>query len=394
MDAAATPSAAPRTTRQAMTPVASVAAWLGILFALLLLLVTVGGYVRLSGSGLSIPDWPLIHIGDRWTLLPPMTESGWLAARETFDRDQAELRRLQQSGAIGLGSFGAAAHDMPTFKRLFIVEWSHRFVAALVAIVACGALVVTLRHPSVRQRIGVSFGICCGLIVFQAILGGILVKSGTSTHWLFLHLGTAALILGLVVWSILRLIAPTDRPVGEDLSRNRRRLRLMLHGAVGLVWIQIMLGALVAGSRVTGHDGEVPGDFVSEWPLMHKQFMPVLWDGARPVAWNLLDNALLHQWVHRWFAWVAVIGVVAAWWISRSARPGPRLRLAMQVSLTFLGVQALLGVANVVLSTPIIVSLAHLVMAMFLLAALMLAMHDARYETDADPMAVPQGVPA
>jgi cytochrome c oxidase assembly protein subunit 15 len=376
--------------RTPLAPIASVTGWLGVLFALLLLLVAVGGYVRLSGSGLSIPDWPVIRVGDHWSLLPPTNQSDWLAVRERYDHDQVELEREQRSGVVGLGSLGAEARDMPTFKRMFITEWCHRFVAALVAVVATGALVVTLRHREVRQRIGGSYGIACGLIVFQAVLGGILVKSGTSTHWLFFHLGTAALILALVVWSVLRLVS-RSAAIAPDLARRRRLFRRVIHVAIALVWLQLMLGALVAGSRISGHDGEVAGDFVTEWPLMHHQVVPAfLWAGERSLGWNLLDNALLHQWVHRTFAWLAVASVVAAWRCSRRASPGPRLRLALQVALTFLGVQALLGIANVVLATPILVSLAHLVMAMFLLSTLMLALHDARYESDAEAP-VPDG---
>ena len=379
-----------------LAPIASVTAWLGVLFVLLMLLVVVGGYVRLSGSGLSIPDWPLIRVGNHWSVLPPTNESGWLAVRERYDHDQTELKRLQSEGVIGLGSLGSIAYDMPTFKRLFITEWCHRFVAALVAVVAMGSLMVVLRHQGVRQRIGRCFSIACALIVFQAVLGGILVKSGTSTNWLFLHLGTAALIIGLVVWSIMRLLSHVDPQISSDVHRDRAKFRRWIHLAIMLVWIQIMLGALVAGSRITGHDGETAGDFVSTWPLMHQRLIPAyIWNEAQPLSWNLLDNALLHQWVHRWFAWCAVISVIAAWWSSRSARPGLRLRLAMQVSLTFLGVQAVLGIANVVLATPILVSLAHLVMAMFLLSALMLALHDARYEAPELPASpLPEGVRA
>jgi len=379
-----------------LAPIASVTAWLGMLFVLLMLLVVVGGYVRLSGSGLSIPDWPLIRIGDQWSVLPPTSESGWLAVRERYDHDQAALLRRHNEGAIGLGSFGSMAPDMVTFKRLFITEWCHRFVAALVAVVAAGALMVVLRHRSLRQRIGTCLGSACALIIFQAILGGILVKSGTSTHWLFLHLGTAALIISLVVWSVMRLLAHVDHQISADVRRDRAMVRRWTQVAIALVWLQIMLGALVAGSRVTGHDGVNAGDFVSTWPLMHQRLIPAyLWNGAQSWSWNLLDNALLHQWMHRWFAWCAVFGVLAAWWSSRQARPGLRLRLAMQVSLTFLAVQAVLGIANVVLATPILVSLAHLVMAMFLLSALMLALHDARYEQpEVTPTPLPDGVRA
>jgi len=363
---------------------ASVASWLSGLFVLLLLVIAVGGYVRLSGSGLSIPDWPLIRIGDSWSLLPPMDEAGWVSVRARYDVDQAELKHAAQSGAIGLGSLGAFAHDPPTFKRLFLVEWLHRFAAALVGLVAAACLVVVLRHADLRSRVGRLFGVACGLIVVQALIGGALVKSGTATHWLFVHLGTAAVILSLIVWTILALLGERVT-VPANIAAARRPLSRALHAGAILVWIQIVLGALVAGSRTSGHDHQDPSQFVSTWPLMMGKLVPnFLWDSGRPLAWNLLDNALLHQWVHHWFAWLVVAALLVAFWTARRAPLAPRLRLSLKVVATFLGAQVVLGLGNVFLSHPVLVSLAHLVMAMFLLVGLVMALFDTRYESAGD----------
>ena len=373
---------------------ASVASWLSGLFALLLLVISVGGYVRLSGSGLSIPDWPLIRIGDSWSLLPPTSAAGWVEVRARYDLDQAELQHAARSGAIGLGSLGAFAHDEPTFKRLFLVEWCHRLVAALVGLVAAACLVVVLRHPALRSRVGVLFGVACGLIVIQALIGGVLVKTGTATHWLFVHLGTAAIILSLIVWTILALVGKRV-PVAADIAARRRPLRRALHAATILAWIQIVLGALVAGSRTSGHDHQDPSQFVSTWPLMMGKLVPnFLWDSGRPLAWNLLDNALLHQWVHRWFAGLVVAALLIAFWTARRAPLAPRLGLSLKVVATFIGVQVLLGLGNVFLSHPVLGSLAHLVMAMFLLVGLVMALFDTRYEHPSDQLAARQGSPA
>src|SRR5450432_961386 len=122
-------------------PRASVASWLGILFVLLLVVVVVGGYVRLSGSGLSIPDWPVIRVGTGWTLLPPISEAGWNDVKVTYEADQEEKRLQLMQGAGGIGSLGRAWPDLPTFKRMFMIEWGHRFAAALVGVVAAGCLV-------------------------------------------------------------------------------------------------------------------------------------------------------------------------------------------------------------------------------------------------------------
>jgi heme a synthase len=357
------------------SPRASVASWLGVLFMLLLLVIVAGGYVRLSGSGLSIPKWPVIN----GSLLPPMTDLGWEQVKTQFEDDQQRLRLEKMRGGLGMGSLGHIPQDMPTFKRMFMIEWGHRFVAALVGLVAAGCLVVTLRHREVRERIGALLITACALILGQALLGGLLVSSGTATQWLFLHLGTAALILTAIVWCILRLLCEVPR-LDPAMARERRGLVMVAGLSAAVAWLQIVLGGLVAGSRGDMSSSE---DFVTTWPEMHGELVPSLWYEHRSVAWNLIDNALLHQWVHRWFALGVVLAVGAVYLISRRARLGPRLRLSLKLSYTFIGAQVVLGLANVLERHPIVVSLSHLVMGMFLLASLVLVLFDARHEPPA-----------
>jgi heme A synthase len=57
-----------------------------------------------------------------------------------------------------------------------------------------------------------------------------------------------------------------------------------------------------------------------------------------------------------------------------------RYRLALRVALTFMGVQALLGVANVLTGITPAVSLAHQFMGMCLVMSLVLARFDAQHE--------------
>ncbi len=369
-------------------PTASVASWLSVLFVLLLATICVGGYVRLSESGLSIATWPFVN----GSFLPPVSEQGWLELKVAFVADQERLHAEAMRGAAGIGSLGRVPEDMGVFQRMVVIEWTHRLVATIVGLVAAACLSVTLRHAETRRRAGALLILTSTLIIAQAIVGGLLVRSGTATHWLFVHLGTAALILGLIVWTILRLVAPIEI-VPETTVRARRSLRFVAWTAVAVTWIQIMLGALVAGSRGSDRDVLAGNDFSSEWPLMAGRLVPDLWVEQRPLAWNLLDNALLHQWVHRWSAMLVLIAIIALIVVALRTPTGPRLRLGLRVVATFLFAQVILGLANVTLTHPTMVSLSHLVMGMFLLAGLILVAHDARFES-AELAPLPQGTPA
>ncbi|MBK6911032.1 MAG: COX15/CtaA family protein, partial [bacterium] len=63
-----------------ISPARRLASWLLFLSMLITVLMLWGGFVRISGSGLSIPDWPLIN----GSLLPPFSETGWQAVFDDY----------------------------------------------------------------------------------------------------------------------------------------------------------------------------------------------------------------------------------------------------------------------------------------------------------------------
>ena len=343
---------------------ASVATWLGVLLLLLLTLNTVGGWVRLSGSGVAIPRWPVIHDG---SLLPPTTKAGWQGLLGDWQKHQAVLEARIEAGEIGPASRGRSPTDLDDFRRMFWTEYSHRLLAAITALVLAGCLTVTMRERSLRRLIGVPLGLAAILVVTQAGIGAALIDQGTNTHWLFLHQGNAALIVAAVVWALMRLL-PGENP-GETSNSSQATvspwLRVALPVALFTAWVQLLIGALVAGSR----------------------FMPgapggALWDFSRTFSWNLLDNSALHQVGHRVWATVLVAALLWAFLTARRAR-GQRLHLGLQAAATFVAVQVLLGLATVIVGrngsgvgTDVALPLAHQLMGMCVFTSLCLATCD------------------
>lgn len=352
---------------------AGVAAWLGVLFCLVFTLNTVGGWVRLSGCGVAIPHWPVIEMGDSWTLLPPFSTAGWTDMHAAFDRHQSKLQMRIERGELSPANRGRQPRDDADFRQMFLTEWSHRFLAALTGLVGLAVICTTLRHGALRKLIGWPMAVAGVLIVAQAVIGGVLVAEGTSTHWLFLHQGNAGLIMALILWSILRLLTPTE----ESSPRFRTSPRLLVHLtalAMVSVWMQLIGGALVAGSR----------HLISNDVPLGISEVTSLWNSHRSVAWNILDNAWLHLWLHRWWAGL-LAGLCLVLYVTAFRQPtGIRQRLALQVSGTFLALQIILGLANAVLAAPPMISLAHQALGMGLLLSLVLAWHDARYEPIAE----------
>lgn len=347
---------------------AGAAAWLGVLFCLLFALNTMGGWVRLSGSGVAIPHWPVIDLGSHWTLLPPFSDDGWRTMHAEFQAHQAKLQARVDTGELTAANLGRQPRDAADFRAMFLTEWSHRFLAALTGLVALGVIITTLRRPELRLAAGLPLVVAGALILFQAVLGGVLVSQGTNTHWLFLHQGNAGLIMGCVLWAILRLLGN-----GEPAAVAGQRIggRTALHGllllAVAGVWLQLVFGALVAGSRANA---------VGE---------PHLWQPARDLGWNLLDNGWLHLALHRWWAWSISGLLIAAYLVAARTPTGIRQRLALQVSGTFLALQMVFGFASAAIGAVPALALGHQALGMCLLLSVVLAWHDCRYEPTGDP---------
>jgi cytochrome c oxidase assembly protein subunit 15 len=351
------------------SPRAAAAAWLGVLFCLVFTLNTVGGWVRLSGSGVAIPHWPVIETERGWTLLPPFDNAGWLDMHQAFLAHQAKLQTRIEAGELTAANLGRQPRDLAEFRTMFLTEWSHRLLAAITGLVALAVIVTTMRHRELRRRAGWPLGLAGGLIVFQAVLGGMLVEQGTNTHWLFLHQGNAGLIMASILWAILRLLSSQQQAVP-----GRSTLGAFTLTAAGAIWLQLIFGALVAGSRP------------------HAVGEPQLWQPARDLAWNLLDNGWLHLALHRWWAWTLTVILIATYLLAMRTPTGLRQRLALQVSGTFLALQLVFGLASAAVGAVPALALGHQALGMCLLLAVVLAWHDCRYEETSAP--VVEGVAA
>ena len=86
-----------------------------------------------------------------------------------------------------------------------------------------------------------------------------------ASYRLAVHLGLAFLLLGLIAWYVLRL----GRPEADLLQARRQRNEGLIAWAtvlVALAFVQILLGALVAGIDA--------GRSYVDWPLMGGEVFP------------------------------------------------------------------------------------------------------------------------
>lgn len=319
-----------------------VAIWLFVVAALVLAMVVVGGATRLTDSGLSITQWKPVT-----GALPPMSAQDWA---EEFARYKEIPQYQQVNRGMSLGEF----------KTIYWWEWSHRLLGRLVGFAFAAPFAYFLIRRELPRRL---IGRCIGLFVLGGLQGAVgwwMVASGLSERVtvaperLATHLGLAFALLGALVWTALDAWAGAPR---QTVPSPWSRGSLVL---VGLIFFQILLGALVAGNDA--------GLVYNDWPLMNGALVPQ--DYAAGGLWaTIAHSQAAVQFNHRIVAYVlTVVGLLAAWMANRSSYlPLEAKMLGVALGAAIL-LQALLGVTTLMLAVPIGLGVAHQVAAALLLS--------------------------
>ena len=313
--------------------------WLFIVAALVVVIVTVGGITRLTESGLSITEWkPLLGA------LPPLNQADWEA-------EFALYKQIPEYIEIN----GPAGMDLEAFKAIYWWEWIHRQLGRLIGL----ALVVPLAIFAVRKLIPQGYFwrlfALAALVGLQGSFGWWMVASGLETrtdvsHFrLAIHLCTALVLLGGLIWTALDL-----RALAGGQTRPARMTRIA--GWTGaILFVQLLLGAWVAGLNA--------GLASDSWPLMQGRLIPE-YDSSRGLFWAMTHDPFLIHWMHRWWAWIAVGALIL---MARRVKPVER-KASIAIHSAF-GIQILLGIATVMTGVEFHLAVLHQLVGALLVAA-------------------------
>lgn len=257
-----------------------------------MLLILVGGVVRVGGSGLGCgPEGSGVH--------------GW---------------PLCQGGLL------------PEADADPVVEYSHRILAAAVAVLLAAILWQALRRLRSERPLVLGAVAAMLLVVAQAVLGGLTVEHGLDTVLVAAHLGLAMLLLALLVW----LLAMTQP---EPASPPPPRPLL----AVALTACALLLATIVAGGVIAGTERHgTPEGGVTEGAHMAcgKEF-PTCNGSLLPFGGGEMVDIQL---AHRTAMLLAVLAIGGLTALLARRREMERLRAAIVVALA---AQVLLGASNV-----------------------------------------------
>lgn len=282
--------------------------------AMVFLLVVWGGIVRLSGSGLAIPDWPLAH------------------------------------GKL-----------LPKPHPNVLIEFGHRVLAMLVSFTTIAIAIVVFRSREYRAKLGALMVAALVVLALQVFMGARVVLEELPVDRVVAHLLLAFTFFGILLMMALRATEPAPAAAdggGPALVRDPRArlLARFAHLSAGAVFLQAGLGAWVSSS---GASLACP-----DFPTCQGKWLPPM------------TGLVGIHYAHRLGAYAIVLLVLGLLVAAAPVKLPPRARWPLRVSGILLAVQVLLGIGNVVLRVPLPVSAAHLGTALILFGTLLTAAYE------------------
>ena len=311
-------------------------------------MVVVGGITRLTESGLSITEWKPIS-----GAIPPLTEADWQHAFDLY-RQTPQYREVA----------GPAGMTLAGFKFIFFWEWVHRFLGRIIGLVffvgvACFAVKRAIpRGFGWRLTALFLLGGAQGAVGWFMVMSGLEGRTEVSPYRLAAHLLFALFLFAALIWTALDL---------RGLERGRRPSRLTGWGAfaLGAVFIQLMLGAWVAGFRA--------GYVSNSWPDMNGRFVPQGIDWSHGTLFAMTHDPYLLHFMHRWWAWIVVAVLII---FARKVRAVEGARPASIAIHSAFGTQIILGILTVLSGIAIWLAVLHQATGALLVAATVWGAHE------------------
>jgi len=169
----------------------------GISTFLTLCLITLGGFVKNTGSSLACPDWPLCF-----------------------------------------GQF------LPKMEGGVAIEHSHRLLASLVGLLSIALVALSARFRNSHPKLFKASIIGLLAVILQGVLGGITVLLRISPLVSTFHLGLSQIFFAISLYLFINS-RPGGYPALDKTPRPSSKVLKLLGGVTGLLYLQILVGATV-----------------------------------------------------------------------------------------------------------------------------------------------------
>ena len=307
--------------------------WLIILGLSVVSIILIGGYTRISDSGLSITEWlPLSGI------LYPISDASW----------EIEFNKYKMIDEFMLVN---STMTLSEFKVIYFWEWFHRAFARLIGLIYIVPLIYLIISKNIPRRYYFNVLLIGLLLATQAIVGWYMVKSGltdrvdVSQYRLSLHLTIAFVILGLIFYLLLRFVCA--HKINEDfIMQNKLILTIFI-----LIFFQILYGAFVSGTD--------SGLLYNTWPFYNGNVIPEDLIIENRYLFSFFENKEFILFIHRTFAFILLFVIIFLnFIILNNNSKQESLILIISFDIVFL-IQGGIGVLMTFLNIPWYLALAH-----------------------------------
>jgi cytochrome c oxidase assembly protein subunit 15 len=323
-----------------------VALWLLTIAIMLICMISIGGYTRLTNSGLSIVEWKPVT-----GIFYPMSENSWIE----------EFNKYKNSPEYKIINFDMTREQ---FKQIYFVEYFHRLFGRLIGFVFFMPLIFfAIKKYFHKNDIYKFLGIFL-IGGIQAIIGWYMVKSGlynmpyVSHFRLSFHLLMAILIFSIIFWQFLNYF---NNQFGRPITFNNQAIFLL-----AILILQIFYGGLVAGLDA--------GKIYNEFPKMGNGLIPFELANLKLIDLLFFDHASV-QFIHRWIGIIFLSLIVIFLYKNRNSKAQK-----LYISLTILvSIQVSLGIMTLITNVELLLALLHQLVAIFLISNLLLLIHSLTY---------------
>jgi cytochrome c oxidase assembly protein subunit 15 len=320
--------------------------WILLSIICVIAMIIIGGYTRLTNSGLSIVEWKPIT-----GAIPPLSLDDW----------NIEFEKYKQSPEYQKINFSFSIEE---FKDIYYVEYFHRLMGRILACIFFLPFFYLILKRELTPKELRSYSIIMILLMLQGFMGWYMVKSGLvlNPHVSHFRLATHLLMACILIHAL----------TVEYLSISSSRVfigQLLTHSnfVIFNLYIQIISGALVAGLDA--------GLVYNSFPLMDGRLIPPEFSNIIGI-FDIFTSPGSVQFIHRMIAYFLLVNILFfCYRLMILFRDNKQVMLATAILSALSLLQVALGITTLLLVVPLSFALLHQLCGILLLITAVYVKH-------------------
>lgn len=268
------------------------------------------------------------------------------------------LSLIALGGATRAMDAGLACPDWPLCFGQFIpdfdiqvyFEFIHRVLAGIIALMTLALSIAMHVNPAIPSHIRNLSKLTLVILGVQIVMGGLTVLKLLHFGTVTAHLGLGISFFGCLVWIYLSIqqeeCKGRSNPVISLKELGRVNFLYLLVSSI--VYIQILLGGLVSSNYA--------GLACPDWPTCQGRWFPSF------------GGLVGLQVIHRLGAYIAIFAIFGAYYLISKMKVPRSLLITGRWMNGLILAQLLVGIFNVKLGIPPLITVAHLVFAALIFA--------------------------